>query len=156
MIPLSWEVITSQFTYSIFKKVLFNLLVTNNWDECELGFEAVTEEKWVRWFFLSFHLLGVILVNNLVVAFVIEAFLEQLSLSKTQGDDEVPGDGKVITNGGHVVLKATFKGKQDTIADNYRVRLRYAASDITGSKQDHEDLEGNLTKLLSQSISQSL
>lgn len=40
-------------------------------EECEIGFEATTEAKWCRWFFLCFHVIGVILVNNLVTAFVI-------------------------------------------------------------------------------------
>lgn len=35
--------------------VLFNLLVVNNWTNCEIGFEAVTGGLWVRLFFLSFH-----------------------------------------------------------------------------------------------------
>ena len=38
--------------------VLFNLLVVNNWTECEIGFEAVTEAKWVRYFFFTFHFWG--------------------------------------------------------------------------------------------------
>ena len=38
--------------------VLFNLLVVNNWTECEIGFEAVTETKWVRYFFFAFHFWG--------------------------------------------------------------------------------------------------
>lgn len=131
--------------------------MTNNWNECEIGFEAVTGGKWVRWFFILFHLIAVVLVNNLVVAFVIDAFLEQLALSKTQGDKGTPGDVEVILNGGHAVLNAAaFKDEKDSFTGPYRVRLRHALSDITGSKQDHQDLEGNLTKLLSHPISQIL
>lgn len=146
----------TSMTNPLYSQVLFNLLVTNNWDECELGFEAVTEAKWVRWFFLLFHLIAVVLVNNLVVAFVIEAFLEQLTLSKSQGDDDALRHGTVILNGGHVVLKTTaFKGMGLMSARPYRVRLRHAASDITGSKEVYQDLEESLTKLLSQPISQT-
>jgi hypothetical protein len=130
------------------------LLVTNNWDECEIGFEAVTEAKWVRWFFLFFHLTAVVLVNNLVVAFVIEAFLEQLYLSNNQQKEEAERYGETILNGGHVVLKtAIFGSKEATFTGPYRVRLRYAGGDITGSKRDHQDLEENLTKLLSLPVS---
>ncbi len=130
------------------------MLVTNNWDECEVGFEAVTEGKWVRWFFLFFHLIAVVLVNNLVVAFVIEAFLEQLAISKNQQKEEAERYGEVILNGGHIVLKtAIFGSKVGSFTGPYRVRLRYAGGDITGSKQDHQDLEENLTKLLSQPVS---
>jgi hypothetical protein len=60
--------------------VLFNLLVINNWTECEVGYEAVTQSKWVRLYFLGFHILGVVLVNNLVTAFIITSFLQQLAI----------------------------------------------------------------------------
>jgi len=58
--------------------VMFDLLVINNWTTCEGGYEAVTEGKMVRLFFFSFHILGVVLVNNLVIAFVINSFLSHL------------------------------------------------------------------------------
>lgn len=54
--------------------VLFNLLVVNNWTECEIGFEAVTGSKTARLFFLSFHFFGVVLINNLVIAFILNTF----------------------------------------------------------------------------------
>lgn len=69
--------------------VLFNLLVVNNWTECEIGYEAATQSRWPRLYFLAFHIFGVILMNNLVVAFIINAFLEQLALRKEQVGEEV-------------------------------------------------------------------
>jgi Ion transport protein len=68
--------------------VLFNLLVINNWTVCESGFEAATQGKWVRWYFVCFHVLGVILVNNLVIAFVINNFMQQFSLLKEAQQSE--------------------------------------------------------------------
>lgn len=57
--------------------VLFNLLVVNNWTECQCGFEAVTQTRYNRLFFVLFHIVGVMLVNNLVLAFIINAFIKQ-------------------------------------------------------------------------------
>ena len=69
--------------------VLFNLLVVNNWTECEIGFEYVTGTKWVRLFFFTFHLLGVVVINNVVIAFIINAFFQQLKLlNDRQGWEE--------------------------------------------------------------------
>ena len=85
--------------------VLFNLLVINNWTQCEAGFEAVTGTKWVRLFFLSFHLFGVILVNNLVVAFIISSFLEQLPIvTQRAAEDEVLEGGEAVLRGRWAIL----------------------------------------------------
>ena len=94
--------------------VLFNLLVVNNWTECEIGFEAVTGGKWVRFFFLGFHVLGVILVNNLVIAFIINEFFQQLAtVNSLTGVEEVKGE-------------AIIKGEHD------RLGAKFDASSITG------------------------
>ena len=94
--------------------VLFNLLVINNWTECEVGFEAVTGGKWVRFFFLGFHFLGVILVNNLVIAFIINEFFQQLeTVNSITGVEEVKGE-------------AVIKGERD------RLGAKFDASSITG------------------------
>ena len=77
--------------------VLFNLLVVNNWTECEIGFEYVTGSKWVRLFFFSFHLVGVVVINNVVIAFVINAFFQQLKiLNDRQNWEEHMHDEAVI------------------------------------------------------------
>lgn len=80
--------------------VLFNLLVVNNWTQCEIGFEYVTGAKWVRLFFFAFHILGVVLINNVVIAFIINAFFQQLKLlndrqgweERVQGEALIKGD----------------------------------------------------------------
>lgn len=61
--------------------VLFNLLVVNNWTECEIGYEYVTGGKCVRFFFFAFHVVGVVVINNVVIAFIINAFFQQLKVS---------------------------------------------------------------------------
>ena len=59
--------------------VLFNWLVVNNWTTQTSGMEHATGNKWiVRLFFLSFYLLGVIGISNVITSFIISAFFQQL------------------------------------------------------------------------------
>lgn len=117
--------------------VLFNLLVVNNWTECEVGYEAVTQAKWVRWFFLSFHILGVVLVNNLVIAFIINAFLQQLAIFREHVDEEVI-DGEAIIGKRQAFFDATtVTGTKTSLSGRYIARYRRNGSDISeGREQD--------------------
>lgn len=65
--------------------VLFNLLIVNNWTECEIGFEVVVG-KWARAFFFLFHIIGVVLINNLVCAFIITVFMDQWEKEREKED----------------------------------------------------------------------
>jgi hypothetical protein len=97
--------------------VLFNLLVVNNWTECEIGFEYVTGGKWVRFFFFFFHLLGVVVINNVVIAFIINAFFQQLkTVADRHGWEEELADEAVITG----------------------ARAKFRASTITGTSHSTE------------------
>jgi hypothetical protein len=102
-------------------KVLFNLLVVNNWFVCEEGFEAVTEAKWVRFFFLGFHIVGVILANNLVIAFIISNFMQQLALMREE--NEVV-EGAVIENGKALFDASIVTGTKTSLSGTYIARLR--------------------------------
>eukprot|EP00794_Sanderia_malayensis_P020401 gene20401-22414_t len=62
---------------------LFDLTVVNQWHVITDGFVRVTN-KAARIYFLLFHLLCVIVVLNIFVAFVLEAFMLQYSFSKTK------------------------------------------------------------------------
>ena len=110
--------------------VLFNLLVINNWTNCEIGFEAVTGGKWVRLFFLSFHVLGVILVNNLVVAFIINAFLVQLKGdNSSSSEDVVPGQA-IITGERAFFDASEITGTRTGTSGGYYARLRAKDADV--------------------------
>jgi hypothetical protein len=102
-------------------QVLFNLLVVNNWFVCEEGFEAVTEAKWVRFFFLCFHIVGVILANNLVIAFIISNFMQQLAIMREE--NEVV-EGAVIENGKAMFDASTVTGTKTSLSGTYIARLR--------------------------------
>ena len=69
---------------------LFNLLVVNNWIILAAGLEEVTGHKWwTRLFFFAFHIIGVVVVNNIVVAFVIDSFMDEMATAgKKAGSDE--------------------------------------------------------------------
>jgi two pore calcium channel protein len=118
--------------------VLFNMLVVNNWTECEVGFEATTQEKWVRFFFLSFHVCGVILVNNLVIAFIINAFFEELAIYRERTDEEIVGDGEAVIRNRRAVFDASeVTGTKTMLSGGYVARLRSHHSDVgDGHEQD--------------------
>jgi hypothetical protein len=107
-------------------QVLFNLLVVNNWTECEIGYEKVTQSKLVRLFFLGFHIFGVILVNNLVIAFVITSFLEQLTFFREADEQEVVGDGEAVIHHRRAIFEASqVTGTSTNLSGDYIARLRH-------------------------------
>eukprot|EP00538_Stauroneis_constricta_P004156 CAMPEP_0119569620 /NCGR_PEP_ID=MMETSP1352-20130426/42192_1 /TAXON_ID=265584 /ORGANISM="Stauroneis constricta, Strain CCMP1120" /LENGTH=871 /DNA_ID=CAMNT_0007619201 /DNA_START=149 /DNA_END=2764 /DNA_ORIENTATION=+ len=110
--------------------VLFNLLVVNNWMVCEEGLELTTENKWVRWYFLCFHILGVILINNLVQAVVINAFFQQLENTHSQQNDEVVDGEAVIRQRTAMFDAAEVTGTKTGASGNYMARIQAIHSDI--------------------------
>jgi hypothetical protein len=114
--PLSYAILNNDFSDNEYwannfndmmsgMNVLFNLLVVNNWTNCEIGFEAVTGGKWVRLFFFCFHVLGVILVNNLVIAFIINAFLQQFQFHASNSEEDIVS-GEAIIRGERAIFEA--------------------------------------------------
>jgi two pore calcium channel protein len=99
--------------------VLFICGVVNNWTNCEIGFEAVTGGKMVRFFFLGFHILGVTLANNLVIAFIINAFLQELETIYPCSKEDSHKHGEEILKG-----EAMLSGEQ----------VMFDASEVTGTK----------------------
>ena len=110
--------------------VLFNLLVINNWTNCEIGFEAVTGSLWVRLFFVSFHILGVILVNNLVMAVIINAFFQQLNIISYRNNEDVVPGAAVITGELAHFNAAEITGTKTGATGSYYARLRAVHADI--------------------------
>lgn len=87
--------------------VLFNILVVNNWTECEIGFEYVTGKKQVRFFFLTFHLVGVIVISNVVTSCIINAYFQQMKTIVQRLGLEENVEGEAIIKGEHGVFDAT-------------------------------------------------
>jgi len=62
--------------------VLFELLVVNQWHVITEGYVLATGSKATRIYFISYHLVTVILILNIFTAFVLEAFLLEYSYTK--------------------------------------------------------------------------
>lgn len=61
---------------------LFNLMVVNSWHMVADNYEVVVGSKFTRLYFVSFHLICVLVLLNIFTAFVLEAFiLEYLNTS---------------------------------------------------------------------------
>lgn len=120
--------------------VLFNLLVVNNWQVCEEGFEAVTQAKWVRFFFFSFHVIGVVLVNNLVIALIINKFLQQMAHSKHESRIGIEHIGQSVHIGEDSAVFDASKvtGTVTNVSGDYIARFRQSSSDIDEEHRDRE------------------
>eukprot|EP00521_Asterionellopsis_glacialis_P014788 CAMPEP_0195301872 /NCGR_PEP_ID=MMETSP0707-20130614/30087_1 /TAXON_ID=33640 /ORGANISM="Asterionellopsis glacialis, Strain CCMP134" /LENGTH=536 /DNA_ID=CAMNT_0040364959 /DNA_START=53 /DNA_END=1666 /DNA_ORIENTATION=- len=133
--PLSYLVLDTEFADSDYwannfndllggMNVLFNLLVVNNWTECEAGFEAVTESRWTRLFFFAFHIAGVVMVNNVVVAVVINHFIDQWDKQHELNSlDHVTGEAIIV--GRHAIFNAReITGTKTGATGDYVARVR--------------------------------
>ncbi|KDP24122.1 hypothetical protein JCGZ_25779 [Jatropha curcas] len=63
---------------------LFNLLVMGNWQIWMQGYKQLAGSSWTLVYFISFYLITVLLLLNLVVAFVLEAFFAEMDLEKPE------------------------------------------------------------------------
>ncbi|RDX82019.1 Two pore calcium channel protein 1, partial [Mucuna pruriens] len=75
---------------------LFNFLVTATWDEVMTSYKELTGTSWTYLYFISFYLITVLLLLNLIIAFVLEAFFAEMDLESSEtcegNDKEVEGD----------------------------------------------------------------
>ncbi|KAH1222592.1 Two pore calcium channel protein 1 [Glycine max] len=75
---------------------LFNFLVTATWDEVMTSYKELTGTSWTYLYFISFYLITVLLLLNLIIAFVLEAFFAEMELESSEtcegNDKEVEGD----------------------------------------------------------------
>ncbi|XP_027126939.1 two pore calcium channel protein 1B isoform X3 [Coffea arabica] len=63
---------------------LFNLLVMGNWQVWMQSYRDLTGTSWAYTYFVSFYLITVLLLLNLVVAFVLEAFFAEMELETSE------------------------------------------------------------------------
>jgi two pore calcium channel protein len=151
--PLSYLVLNTDFSDNDYwannfndmissLNVLFNLLVVNNWTECADGFEAVTQSKCTRLFFLAFHIFGVIVVNNVVIAFIVNSFIAQWDIQHEQVATEEVEGGAVI-EGRQALFDAThITGTSTYLTGKYLVRV----GQVGGTENQHEVLKDLFTK----------
>ncbi|KAG7386338.1 Two pore calcium channel protein 1 [Phytophthora pseudosyringae] len=94
---------------------LFELLIVNNWFVTMEGAVTVTT-KWSRIYFISFYVVGVVMVLSLVVAFVVEAYFEdaaKLDAISRYTETKVPGETSII-------LDATISNSHEPSASRER------------------------------------
>ena len=77
---------------------LFELLVVNNWHVLMEGFVLVTT-PYYRWYFISFWTIAVVVILNLVIAFVLEAFFNKDEQRRSSGRRK-DGAGEMGERGG--------------------------------------------------------
>lgn len=63
---------------------LYNLLVMGNWQVWMQSYKELTKTAWTYVYFVSFYLITVLLLLNLVVAFVLEAFFAEMELEDSE------------------------------------------------------------------------
>ncbi|KAL2547789.1 Two pore calcium channel protein 1 [Forsythia ovata] len=63
---------------------LFNLLVMGNWQVWMQSYKDLTGTAWSYAYFISFYLITILLLLNLVVAFVLEAFFAEMDLETSE------------------------------------------------------------------------
>jgi len=162
--PLSSKLLGTEFANSEYwannfndmfsgMNVLFNLLVVNNWTTEADGVLAVTESKMSRFFFLAFHVFGVIVVNNLVVAFIIDFFLHEMqeyrAVEEVDTGEAVIGedkrayfDAKEVTgtkttlSGGYV---ATMKNPNLMLSQRISDELKQLFTRVSSGKNSDEE-----------------
>ncbi|KAM7495113.1 hypothetical protein LguiB_029722 [Lonicera macranthoides] len=70
---------------------LYNLLVMGNWQVWMQSYKELMGTGWTYIYFVSFYLITVLLLLNLIVAFVLEAFFAELDLEASEHCGEVEG-----------------------------------------------------------------
>ena len=64
-------------------KILFDCLVVNDWHVFADGYAIVAGTRWARLYFVAFHILSVLVVMSIVIAFILEAFIMQWNVSQS-------------------------------------------------------------------------
>jgi two pore calcium channel protein, plant len=155
--PLSYLVLNTDFSDNDYwannfndmissLNVLFNLLVVNNWTECADGFEAVTQSKYTRLFFLAFHVFGVILVNNVVTAFIVNSFIAQWDIQHERFV-AMEVEGEAMIEGRQALFDASLvTGTKTFLTGKYVARV----GRLGAAQQQHDLLKHLFTKTESQ------
>ncbi|XP_048327478.1 two pore calcium channel protein 1 isoform X1 [Ziziphus jujuba] len=73
---------------------LFNLVVLGNWQLWMQSYKELTGSSWTLAYFISFYLITVLLLFNLVIAFVLEAFFAEMDLESSDKSEEEDKEGE--------------------------------------------------------------
>lgn len=92
--------------------VMFNLLVINNWTQEADGIVAASGSRLSRFLFIAFHLVGVLILNNIVLSTVISTFLAEYDKIESGHDSDPTFNASLIT------------GADGELDGEYRVKVR--------------------------------
>ncbi|KAI7741461.1 hypothetical protein M8C21_008541 [Ambrosia artemisiifolia] len=81
---------------------LFNLLVMGNWQIWMQDYATLTGTSWTYAYFISFYLITILLLLNLIVAFVLEAFFFEPELGSSDGETKIQ---QVVRQRGTIGIK---------------------------------------------------
>jgi hypothetical protein len=125
--------------------VLFNLLVVNNWTTQADGILAVTGTKLSRYYFLAFHLLGVVIVCNLVIAFIIDSFLDEWN--EAEGIKAAHDTGDAVIEEKRAIFNASVvTGTKTNLSGQYVARMYAPNPDQMMSMRMGDELKKLFTK----------
>eukprot|EP01025_Chloroclados_australasicus_P018079 TRINITY_DN1935_c0_g1_i5.p1 TRINITY_DN1935_c0_g1~~TRINITY_DN1935_c0_g1_i5.p1 ORF type:complete len:916 (-),score=43.82 TRINITY_DN1935_c0_g1_i5:1087-3675(-) len=99
---------------------MFQLLVLNNWMVFAEAFVAVSD-SWAHWYFISYYVVCVVGIMNIVVATVIDTFLKEYQNYKV----ELEAEGEASICGGEAVFNAEYiTGTRTGMYGQYRAVLQ--------------------------------
>ncbi|RHY25861.1 hypothetical protein DYB32_008041 [Aphanomyces invadans] len=109
---------------------LFELILVNNWVVIAGGHVAVTS-TYARWFFIAYHVLGVTFLLNLVVASILDAFLDEYKTEHAKTVTEV--DGTDFTASPWIDRNAAGRVSRDVgpLASTLQHRPNYGTSKVS-------------------------
>eukprot|EP00730_Choanoeca_flexa_P020167 TRINITY_DN9861_c0_g1_i1.p1 TRINITY_DN9861_c0_g1~~TRINITY_DN9861_c0_g1_i1.p1 ORF type:complete len:665 (+),score=202.54 TRINITY_DN9861_c0_g1_i1:66-1997(+) len=123
---------------------LFELMVVNQWHIIADGYVQLTS-KAARLFFFSFHLSTVLVLLNIFVAFVLEAFLMQLELVSGQNPDAL-----------FLELESKLEARQALASGGefagFKVKARAQSADVIYQQLFGEEVRQTVTEIETQMI----
>lgn len=106
--------------------VLFNLMLGHS-DVQAIAFEQVAGTKWTRVYFFSYFILGSIVVSNIVIALIMDKFLEEYERIKSVGDVDLRRQsGAIFEDGSSGRYMVKLKRKAYVNKDDDRADLMHS------------------------------
>jgi hypothetical protein len=116
------------------------------------GVVAVTS-KWSRLYFVSYYIIAVVMVLNLVIAFVVEAYLEQVTVEEEKDDICIGREERDKKSGGSREEQQEQNydslGRQDRNEHSIHLRQRNTSTSTTtdGGSNNEEDIFRRATSM---------
>merc|ERR1719167_277692 len=119
--------------------LLLELLVVNQWHILTDGFVLATGTKATRVFFISFHMICVLLILNIFTAFVIEAFLMEYTYSK--GSLETALQTKINEMGLAYGSRPIKKKSNKKVEEQHEESILGDQDELDDIDADHDNLQ---------------